>query len=326
MAMTRFAALGAACLVFLGIGVTNASATSAYPTRPLDLIVRFGTGGGADVMAREFAAVLHEQHPHIVVRVFDLPGANSLRAVNHIMGLPADGYSLLEVDATIPLLQVEKKTSYTSRDFDEICQVDSDAIVYAARPDDKRFPNAKAMIAYASQHPVSIATTANGSSAELATWYASHLLGLKARDIGYGHPGERITTILGGHVDLIAENWGALASLFKSGKLRPLLVLSPTPIGGYSNVPISREVGLNFTWGQVRGFAVKHGTPAAIEARLRHLCQGAADAPAFKAFLAQHGEGGFEGYLDKTAFLAVMIHQEALFEQVLKALAASPGH
>lgn len=326
MTLTRFAALSAAFLLSLGCGSISASAASQYPAKPIDLIVRFGTGGGADLMSREFAKVLHDQHPDITVNVFDLPGANSLRAVNHVMGLPADGYSVLEVDATIPLLQSEKKTPYTSRDIDYICQVDSDAIVYAARPDDKRFPDAKAMIAYARTHSVSISTTGNGGSAELATRYANYLLHLKARDIGYAHPGERITTILGGHVDLIAENWGALASLFESGKLKPLLVLSPMPIKGYPGVATSKDVGLNFTWGQMRGFAVKHGTPAAIEARLGDLCQGAAEAPAYKAFLAQHGEGGFQGYLGKTAFQSVMVQQESLFRHLLKELGLSPAH
>ena len=323
MMTMRFAVLA---LLSIGCASATASAAQQYPTKPIDLIVRFGVGGGADLMARELAKAIHDQHPDIVVQVLDLPGANSLRAVNHVMGLPADGYSVLEVDATIPLLQAEKKTRYSQSDIDYICQVDSDTIVYAALPDDKRFPDAKAMIAYASTHPVSIATTANGSSAELATRYANHLLHIQGRDVGYGHPGERITTILGRHVDLIAENWGALVSLFKAGKLRPLLVLSPTPIAGYGDVAISKDVGLDFTWGQLRGLAVKHGTPAAVEERLGQLCKEGVQSPAFKAFLTKKGETGGGSYLPKEAFEKVMVRQGELFTNVLQQLAVSPAH
>jgi len=326
MTMRRFLVSSVMLGLALGCGSISASAAPQYPTKPIDLIVRFGTGGGADLMSREFAKVLQGQHPDITVRVFDMPGANSLRAVNHVMGLPADGYTLLEVDATIPLLQAEKKTPYTANDIDYICQADSDAIVYASRPDDKRFPNGKAMIAYATKTPVTIATTGNGGSAELAIRYASHLLHLKARNIGYAHPGERTTTILGGHVDLIAENWGALASFFASGKLRPLLVLSPMPIKGYPNVAISKDVGLKYTWGQLRGFAVKHGTPAAIETRLGQLCKEAVEAPEYKAFLTKHGEGSFTAYLDKTAFQEEMVHQQKIFQALMKALGLKPKH
>lgn len=64
-----------------------------FPTKPIDIIVPFGPGGGFDTVARQLAVPMQKLLGQPVV-VKNVPGGGQRLAARQFQSLPADGYTL----------------------------------------------------------------------------------------------------------------------------------------------------------------------------------------------------------------------------------------
>src|SRR5215813_14110299 len=79
--------------------VSRVARAQAYPTRPVRIIVGFAPGGTSDIVARLIGPWLSERlgQPFIIE---NRPGAASNIATEAVVRAPADGYTLLVVQAS----------------------------------------------------------------------------------------------------------------------------------------------------------------------------------------------------------------------------------
>src|SRR5215470_16920814 len=92
--------------------VSRITWAQAYPTRPVKIIVGFTPGGLADLAARMPAQVLSERlkQPFIIE---NRPGAATAIATEAVIRSPADGYTLLQLAASVAVNQaVNEKQSF----------------------------------------------------------------------------------------------------------------------------------------------------------------------------------------------------------------------
>src|SRR5205823_1567673 len=92
----RRAGAGALNGVFFGLALAGAglaAAQEAYPTRPIEFIVPWGPGGGADQVARKLGQLL-EADLKVSLPVINVPGATGQTGHAKLMSANADGYSL----------------------------------------------------------------------------------------------------------------------------------------------------------------------------------------------------------------------------------------
>ena len=71
-----------------------AQANPPYPTRPIRIVVGFGSGGGNDLLARLIGQKLAERLGQAVV-VENKPGAGAIIATEYVARAVPDGYTLL---------------------------------------------------------------------------------------------------------------------------------------------------------------------------------------------------------------------------------------
>ena len=82
-------------LLFLAAAAApSLAAESAYPARPIRVIVGFPPAGSADIFARLMGQKLSESFAHPVV-IENRPGAATSIAAERVAKAPADGYTLL---------------------------------------------------------------------------------------------------------------------------------------------------------------------------------------------------------------------------------------
>ncbi|GIX28848.1 MAG: hypothetical protein KatS3mg123_2729 [Burkholderiales bacterium] len=109
--------------------------------------------------------------------------------------------------------------------------------------------------------------------------------GINLVSVPFAKPGERYSSILGGHADVLYEQLGDVKSFLEGKQMRPVVVFDSKRFPAFADVPSSAELGYPISIYQFRMFIVKAGTdPQKIKVLSDALAKVAAD-PGYKAYL-----------------------------------------
>ncbi|MDP9877712.1 tripartite-type tricarboxylate transporter receptor subunit TctC [Variovorax boronicumulans] len=108
----------------LGLGVTAMAQGSAYPNKPIRLVVPYPPGGATDVAARMLSPRLQEELGQTVV-VENRPGAGGNIAMYNVVQSGADGYTLaMTLTGMLSINPViYKKAGFAASDFVPVARV-----------------------------------------------------------------------------------------------------------------------------------------------------------------------------------------------------------
>src|SRR6185437_16817585 len=113
--ITRHFALPLATVAGLALGGSKAVA-AGYPERPIELIVPWGPGGGADQLAR-LVSKLMEPIFGQGIPVVNVPGGTGATGMTKLLAAPADGYSMAIYIADSHALLAGKSPRWTMNDI-----------------------------------------------------------------------------------------------------------------------------------------------------------------------------------------------------------------
>jgi tripartite-type tricarboxylate transporter receptor subunit TctC len=268
------------CVAFVA-GVPNpAFSADAYPTRPIDFIVPWGTGGGADYIGR---ALAKELQPVLGVSlpILNVPGGTGQTGLIKMRDSKADGYTIEEVTSETVLLEVTGKPLFKLADFVCLAIVDQQNAGLLVRTDSplKTWDD---VASAAKTRRVSVAFDGYGSSGDLIVNYLGRKLGAKFDLVPYDKPGERIASVLGGHNDLLFTQPGDVTTYITGKQLRPILMFADDKDPKFPDVPISKTFNLSASLIHFRAVYVKAGTPPEIVAKLTQAVNKAAASPGYK--------------------------------------------
>jgi tripartite-type tricarboxylate transporter receptor subunit TctC len=256
---TRFLIAAFAALLVTG---APASAEAAYPDRPIDLIVPWGAGGGADKFARTLTPEL-EKILKVAVPVSNTPGAAGNAGLGRLISVPADGYTLA-VMTGVTFATFTGTSPYKVVDFDWIVRTQiTPSMLFVSK--DSPFKTWSDVAEFARKNPgkLKVGTDGLGAPGDLSLRYLA-AKGIKMVNVPFDKPGERYTAPLGGHVDLLYEEPGDVREFLVSGRLRPILTFDRKRFPDYANVPASYELGFEVALFNWRGFVSKRGTAASV--------------------------------------------------------------
>lgn len=272
-----------------------------YPIHKIEFVVRWGAGGAAGAYARHFAKVVKEKL-NLDVVVVNMVGASGMNAINYFMEQPADGYYILNMDSIFLIGALQAKTKYTLDDFLHISRVQNDTEVLFARPDDKRFPNFEAMLKWAKENPkkLTIATEGAGALGDVILAKLEKLAGFTSRHVPFAQFGERVTNVIGGHVDILYEEAGDVLPHVKDGRLKPILVFAKKrlTVKPY-DITSTGDFGWNHDMALWRSIAVKKGTPEPRARYLEQVFRYYHETPEAKAFEKQQLLDLKQGFLPR---------------------------
>lgn len=268
-------------LVIASAGV--APGQERYPSRPIDFIVPWGTGGGADAMARQIAA-LSQPIVGMALPVSNVPGASGNTGLAELLKGSADGYTIAvyiaDTLATIPTGLARHKV----RDFEWIARTEvADSFLFVKS--DSPFKTIQDLFKYAHENPgkLRVAATGFGSVDDVTVRYLA-TRGYKMTTVPYPKPGERYAAALGGHTEVLYEQAGDVQQYVRADQLRPLIIFAERRHPAFPDVPASRELGLDIMLPQFRGIVAKKGTPPDRVQRLAAAFKKAMDTPQWKKF------------------------------------------
>jgi tripartite-type tricarboxylate transporter receptor subunit TctC len=240
-----------------------------YPHRAVEIIVPWGPGSNADVIARMITPPLEKyfKQPFVVV---DKSGGAGLIAHNQVAHAKPDGYTILSLNSIYGGLLATRKPSELKFSFDSFVPVVGYAAthVYFNVRKDAPWKTLPEFLEEARRNPgkMKFASTAVFGSAHIFATDLFKRAGVKVTHIPAKGSGDAMTSMLGGHVDMAVIH-GSIGHV-DGGTARVLTVAAEERRQDLPEVPTLKEMGYPIARPSVVGFAVPKGTPAETVSRL----------------------------------------------------------
>jgi tripartite-type tricarboxylate transporter receptor subunit TctC len=255
------------CILHIAAG--DSAVAQQYPMKPVNLIVGWPPGGGADIVARTLGHKLAENWGQPIV-VINRPGADNIIAYDSVARSAPDGYTLLLVTTEFAINpSVHPKLPYDAvRDFAAVAPAASAPYILVVHPS-VPVTSAQELIAFAKSRPGQLNFASSGASVRLAAVLFNSMARLKMADIPYKGGPQAIGDVVGGHVSLMFPSLPTGLPHVRAGKVRALGVTSAQRSTIVPDMPTVAESGLpGYEANQWWGLVVPAGTQQHIISRL----------------------------------------------------------
>lgn len=254
------------CFVVMICGVLlfqTVAFAAPWPTKPINLVVAFSAGGNSDLNARSIAKYLSKELGQPVI-VSNIAGSGGSIAAAQVKDAKPDGYTVLVSQLSINIAEAVGMVNFGFRDFAPVCVFSQGADEVLVVQADAPWNSLKDLVEDTKKNPGNIKLTANtGASTQ---WIAVALqnAGAQFNVVSSGGSGERLTLLLGKHVDMIAMPWNMIEDYVKTNKLKVLANVSPNRSSRIQNVPTLKELGYDCSYYYYNTFFMPKGTDPAI--------------------------------------------------------------
>ncbi|WP_127143829.1 Bug family tripartite tricarboxylate transporter substrate binding protein [Pelagibacterium montanilacus] len=208
-------------------------AQESFPSGPVQLIVPFDPGGGADRSFRLMAPFLANELG-VPVNVVNIAGGGGWVAWQQTAQWDAEQHDHMLGTMNFPhvfsYLDPRMQRPETIDSFNLLAWHSLDPCVWCVRADEDRFTDFASFIEYVQANPgdIVISSTAVGSDDHMGVAFAEKFIdGFDVRTIFSNGDSQKIQELLGGVSDVIAANVGYMTSFVESGEMRWLTVLHP---------------------------------------------------------------------------------------------------
>ena len=269
------------------------NAESAYPNKPIKLILPFPAGGGTDNLARIMAPKLQQILGQPVV-VDNRPGASGNIATETVAKAPPDGYTILmgyNTALTFNPLIFNGLSFDVQKDLKPVTLLATAKYILVVN-NSVPARTVKELITLAKEKPgqLNFSSAGNGSTLHLAAELFKYMANVDIVHIPYKGGGPATLGVLSGEVQM---TFGSVASVMphvRSGKLRAIAVTSLTRSNVAPEIPTINESGLSgFNVTSWYGFLVPKNTPESIVNKILKASHEVIQSPEVQEALAKQG-------------------------------------
>lgn len=308
----------AAALACAGLSAT--AGAQSFPGKPIRLIVPVPPGGGADFVARSYAAYLSKALGQQVV-VDNRGGAAGIIAMDAVAKAPADGYTLVQTNiSTISInpFMYDKLPYDAQRDFAPVSITTLNPLLLVIHPG-VTARSVKELIALAKARPGQLAygSLGSGSIQHLAGHMFGKEAGIALVHVPYKGAAPVTVDLLAAQVQMAFSGVGTVAAHVKSGRVIALAVTSARRMEYFGDVPTFQESGLTTMnislW---NGILAPARTPAPVIQRLNAEIRKAAAAPELNQVLGTQATSAVSNTPDE--FAAFIRAEQGRFAVIVK--------
>ena len=308
--------------VFIGTAaatlmMVSGQAKAEWPSKPIEFIIPFGAGGGADIEGRLIAKAMSKELGQPVVPI-NKPGGGGAITYTYVKNSKPDGHTLAWNSTSILTTTNIGNVPFDYTAMDHIGQVAQQPVPFVVKKS-ARWNTLKEFMAECKAKPktLKVAFAGFGSATHLAGVAMTQLSGCKPIMLPVKAP-DRRKMILSGEADAAVDIFFVPLKLVKAGKMKFLAISSGKRNPAAPTVPTAREIGMDMEFDLFRGLSVAKGTPVAIKNKLETAMIKAANSPAFskrmkklKLTLAPMGQKEFAVKLAKANANIVSIMKQA---------------
>lgn len=294
MKLSGFAvAAGVAAALLPPADHAHGAVASAYPDRPIRIVIGFPPGGTADILARGLGREMTEAWGQPVV-IENRPGAGSLIGSEYVAKSTPDGYTLMVVTSShaVAATALGKKDSIDPVEaFSPITLLATTPLALLANP---RVPvtSLRELLVLAKRNPgkIDYGSSGTGSTTHLAGELLNRMAGIRLVHVPYKGGAHSMNDLISGQIDLLVISWPSAIPQIKAAKARGLGISGRERSPALPQVPTIAEAGVPgyeaLQWYALLGPA---GMPADIVQKLNAHVVGAARLPRYVDLVSKLG-------------------------------------
>jgi tripartite-type tricarboxylate transporter receptor subunit TctC len=284
-------ALRALCSVVLACAGSAAYAQAGYPAKPIRLVVPYTPGASNDTLSRATAESMSPILGQPIV-IDNRPGAGGMIGAEHAARSPADGYTILNVQASFATnAAIRAKMPYdVSKDFAYIGMMARSPMIVVVHPS-MPVKSVKELVALARKRPgdLNYGSSGTGGSNHLATELLAKTANIKITHVPYKSIGPALTDLVGGHVQMVVTSLPSALVQVKAGRLKALAVAGEKRSAFAPDIPTVKEGGVPYVSELWWGLAAPAKTPPETVDKLSDALRKAMQTPMLKQRYATEG-------------------------------------
>lgn len=284
--------------------------------RPVELVIPFGSGGGADQVGRAVGAAIEGEIDQ-QVPVVNVPGATgSSGMTNMLAGRPGESMAVLIQDTltTVPA----GSAAFDTDELRPVCRLQSMPSALMVRRD--TYEDWEELSAAAKDDPgeLKVATVGANSVDDIVLSALEKNEDTRFRAVPYSEPSERYAALLGGEVDVLYEQLGDVTQYLDSKDFVPVLVVADKPVEGFT-APTVRDIGLpkDVVLPQFRGLVTSKDSSDEVVESMSDACEVAVESPEVQKF-QDKVYADEDSFQDSDEFDRFLTEQETLINRQLK--------
>jgi len=285
----------AACL---GVAALAMPAHAWEPTKPIEIIVPAGTGGGADQMARVMQGIITKHNLSkqsvVVINQSGGTGGECFLAAKNAKGDPHKLIITLSNLFTTPLAT---GIPFNWKDLTPVAMMALDEFVLWVNADTpyKTTKDYIDAIKAAPDNQFKMGGTGSKQEDQIITVALEKATGKKMTYIPYKGGGAVAVQLVGGHVDSTVNNPIEAVAHWRAGKLRPLCVFDSKKLDydekitenmSWNDIPTCKSQGLDVEYLMLRGYFMPPGVTKDEVAYYVDLFKKVRETPEWKKLMA----------------------------------------
>jgi len=264
---------------------------TAFPEKPITMIVPWSAGGGTDLIFRKLSDVMSKDIGQPIV-VMNVEGGGGQVGFQQINASAADGYTVGVITNSMLLQKITQGTKLGAQDFTVLSMVNYDAAALTVNAESP-YNSVAEFVEAAKANPGKLRV---GNSGAKAIWHITAMLmeketGIQVTHVPYEGANPAAVAVAGGHIEAVTVSAGEVKGLVEGGKLKMLGLMSDERSKTFPDVPTFKEEGIDLQFGVWRALVAPKGIPADVVAKLEASVQKAVEGEDFKKFMADNEFG-----------------------------------
>lgn len=243
MKMKKLVAMVLAGAMTLAMG-TAAFSAETWPEKTVNFVCTHGAGGDTDYMARLLARKLEEKLGQSVV-VNNVTGSNGAICMTEYKDGDTDGYTfVLTNTAALTGNEATGMAEFGWDAFEPVAIYGKQSGENILVPADAPYDTLEDLIKASQENPGQINFgISTGGGVYIASVILQQAAGAQFNVIDTGDAAERLTSLLGGHVDVTIAPYSSAKEYIESGDLKTLCTMLQDSPDLLSDIPTARETG-----------------------------------------------------------------------------------
>ena len=315
-------------LIITAAGAGAASALSApalgqaaYPSRPIQLIVPWGAGGGTDATARIVGSLLEKEFGQ-PVNVVNRTGGSGVVGHSAIATGAADGYTIGMLTVEISMMHWQGLTELKPDSYTPLALMNEDppgVQVSASSP----YQNIKQLADFIKANPGKLKASGTGQGGiwhlALVGWLGA--MGLPANAVPWvpsNGAAPAMQDLAASGLDIVTCSVPEARAMIDAGKAKSLAIMAEARNPQFKDVPtLNESLGINYSVGAWRGIGAPKNLPAPIAEKLTASLKKVSESKEFNDFMNARGFG--MKWADGAGFAKFMAEGDAAMGVAMKA-------